>query len=233
MIVPARVPGRNSGVTDMEGMRMLRRGGIIGTVVLLAVSVMLGGCNKGGKQLDLAQQEAAELRERNAALEAQLGERNTRIADLEGRLSQATAAPPINEPTWDRAPAPRGRVNDGFSSDSRGDLRTTLSGDVLFDSGQATIKQSARAQLDKIASDIQRNYPGATVRVEGYTDSDPIRKSKWGTNEALSQARAEAVREHLVRRGIPANRIRAVGMGSTSPKATKAASRRVEIIVLR
>lgn len=212
---------------------MLRRGGIIGTVVLLAVSVMLGGCNKSGKQLELAQQEAAELRERNAALEAQLGERNTRIADLEGRLSQAQAAPPINEPTWDRAPAPRGRTNDGFSSDSRGDMRTTLSGDVLFDSGQATIKQSARAQLDRLASDIQRNYPGATIRVEGYTDSDPIRKSKWGTNEALSQARAEAVREHLVRRGIPANRIRAVGMGSTNPKATKAASRRVEIIILR
>lgn len=209
----------------MDGRSMIRRGGLVVTLFLVGASALLGGCNRGSKQQALAQQEAAELRERNAALEAQIGEKNTRIADLESR-SQVPASPMT---TWD---SPAGRGNDGnFSPDrsSRG-MRATISGDVLFDSGQVTVKPSARKQLDRLASDIKSRYSGADVRVEGYTDTDPIRKSKWGSNEALSQARAEAVRDYLGSKGISAS---AIGMGSANPKATKAASRRVEIVVMR
>ncbi|MDX2132652.1 MAG: OmpA family protein [Planctomycetota bacterium] len=212
---------------------MIRRGGIVTSLLLLGGAVLLGGCNKSGKQIELAQQEAAELREKNAALEAQLGERNTRIADLEGRLAAATAAPPPVDTGWERPASGRSsRTSDGGGSFDRSG-RATISGDVLFDSGQVTIKSSARSQLDRIAADIQRQYGDADVRVEGYTDTDPIRKSKWGSNEALSQARADAVRDYLIRKGVSSSRISSVGMGSASPKATKAASRRVEVVILR
>ncbi|GJQ29767.1 MAG: membrane protein [Phycisphaerae bacterium] len=216
---------------------MIRRGGLVVSLVMLGAATMLGGCNRSAKQqAALAQQESAELREKNAALEATLGERNNRIAELEGRVSQLQAAPP-SQPGWNTNTG-RTTYNDrgantgggSFTRDGAGNARATISGDVLFDSGQVTIKPAAKRELDKIATEIRRSYAGANIRIEGYTDTDPIRKSKWGSNEALSQARADAVRDYLSGKGVNAT---SMGMGSANPKSTKAASRRVEIVVLR
>jgi chemotaxis protein MotB len=210
----------------MDGTSMLRRGGMAAGVVCLGLATMLGGCNKQNKQLELAQQEAAELREKNVELDTRLREKDTKIAELEGRLTQAAATPPATGGGWNTPresyPAPR-NFNQGSNE------TFTVSGDVLFDSGQTSLKPAAKKELDKIAAKIKSNHAGATVRVEGYTDSDPIRKSKWGTNEALSQARAESVASYLRSKGI--GNISSIGMGSAKPKATKAASRRVEIVV--
>lgn len=111
-------------------------------------------------------------------------------------------------------------------------VRITVPGDNLFASGQVVVKASAKPTLAKIAATILRDYPGADVTVEGYTDTDPIRKSKWKSNEALSLARANAVRTYLIEKGLNPGNVSAVGMGSTRPKATKAASRRVELVVV-
>jgi len=80
-----------------------------------------------------------------------------------------------------------------------------------------------------------------TVRVMGYSDSDPIVKTKklWKDNLDLSANRAMEVTRYLWSRGIPAERIETVGMGSThfvqpnKTKAGKAANRRVEIHVVK
>lgn len=205
---------------------MIRRGGIVAAVVCLGIGGLLGGCSKKNTQLELAQQEAAELREKNVELDTRLREKDNKIAELEGRI-QATQAyqqpPAYQEPrnNWNNPkPYTGGGSNETF----------TVSGDVLFDSGQTTLKSAAKKELDKIASKIKSNHAGATVRVEGYTDTDPIRKSKWGTNEALSKARADSVAAYLSQKGV--GNVSAVGMGSANPKATKAASRRVEIVVI-
>ena len=107
-----------------------------------------------------------------------------------------------------------------------------VAGDVLFASGQATLKADAKKKLDSIARELNGRYSGNDIRIEGHTDSDPIRKSKWGSNEALSKARAEAVREYLQSKGVSGGRMSTVGKGSSEPKGTKAASRRVDIIIL-
>lgn len=206
---------------------MIRRGGIVAALFCLGIGGVLGGCSKKNTQLELAQQEAAELREKNVELDTRLREKDNKIAELEGRI-QATQAyqqpPAYQEPRnggWNNPkPYTGGGSNETF----------TVSGDVLFDSGQTTLKSAAKKELDKIASKIKSNHAGASVRVEGYTDSDPIKKSKWGTNEALSKARADAVASYLSQRGV--GDVSAVGMGSANPKATKAASRRVEIVVI-
>ncbi|MHC4931437.1 MAG: OmpA/MotB family protein, partial [Planctomycetota bacterium] len=76
------------------------------------------------------------------------------------------------------------------------------------------------------------------VRVEGHTDSDPIRKSGWKSNEALSLARAEMVRKYLVDRGIEKSLLQVKGFGASEPVVPnktdegKARNRRVEIVVL-
>lgn len=84
---------------------------------------------------------------------------------------------------------------------------------------------------------IAESYAGSRVTVEGHTDADPIRKSKWDSNEALSLARAEEVKKLLRQAGVSEGRISAVGMGSRhqvakgSTERAKAQNRRVEIYI--
>lgn len=189
---------------------------------LTGLSTLLGGCSGvDKKKYDLAVAEAGELRERNAQLEEQSRNQAARIAELEAR-SMDMGAPP-------RAGGGGGRGGGDFQPGPGGTMVARISGDVLFDSGSATLKATAKKTLDRIAAEIKRDYSGHTIRVEGHTDSDPIKKSKWGSNDALSEARAEAVRSYLATKGI--SRMSAVGYGSSRPKGTKAASRRVEIVI--
>jgi outer membrane protein OmpA-like peptidoglycan-associated protein len=214
----------------------------LGLVLTLAVGAMaLTGCANNKARVSAAEEESLALRDQNATLEQGVRERDAKIAELETALANcapaATAAAPAPAPTWTApvaaAPtaAPRFQPDEDFQRDARGDLRASIAGNVLFDSGQATIKTSARKELDRIASKLNGTYRGSAIRIEGHTDSDPIRRSKWSSNEALSQARADSVKKYLVSKGVSASRLESIGYGSSQPKGTKASSRRVEIVV--
>jgi chemotaxis protein MotB len=204
-------------------------------VILLSMGFALGGCKADQKRAAAAQAEAQEYREKVATLEQANRDKDSRIADLESRLSsmqQTQQAAPASTPGFGSdAPMGGGTASREFSNDSQGRPRALLSGDILFDSGRATLKPSARQRLDTLSNEIKRNYAGRMVLVEGHTDTDPIRKSSFGSNQALSEARAQAVRQYLIQKGISASRIEAVGFGSSNPRSTKAASRRVEIVI--
>ena len=105
-------------------------------------------------------------------------------------------------------------------------------GDVLFSPGLAELKSTSKKTLDRVAAEIKRSYPGNVVRIEGYTDSDKIRKSSWKDNLDLSLARAGSVHRYLATRGVDAKRMYAAGFGSAKPRSSKAKSRRVEIVVV-
>ena len=89
------------------------------------------------------------------------------------------------------------------------------------------LKESAAA-LDELAADLAA-CPKVIVNVEGHTDSD----GEADANLALSVARAEAVVDQLINRGISAQRLYAVGYGESLPiapndtKAGKQANRRI------
>ncbi|MGD9689896.1 MAG: OmpA family protein [Phycisphaerales bacterium] len=170
-------------------------------------------------------QENEELRTEKQQLSTQLQTAQQQIATMQPQNpAPATGGP--GRGSWDT-----GNSTTMRAAPTR-ETRIEVSGDKLFASGSTTIMAAGKAELDKAAQRINSEFSGAMVRVEGYTDSDPIRKSKWGTNEALSLARAREVEKYLVSRGVSSTRIESVGMGSANPKATKAASRRVEIVVL-
>jgi outer membrane protein OmpA-like peptidoglycan-associated protein len=107
-------------------------------------------------------------------------------------------------------------------------------GDVLFDTGKATLKPAAREKLSKLAG-ILLAYPGALLlEIEGHTDS----VGSDELNNKLSQNRAESVRDYLVQSGVKTERIKAVrGFGKTKPIATndtaagRATNRRVEVVI--
>lgn len=116
---------------------------------------------------------------------------------------------------------------------AKGTVTVNVSGDVLFSSGQADLRVAAKQTLDKVIAALQREHPGKRIRIEGHTDSDPIRKSKWESNEALSVARADAVRNYLVSKGIDGGLITTKGLGATQPRGqVKSKNRRVEIVVV-
>lgn len=115
--------------------------------------------------------------------------------------------------------------------DMRG-LVITLSGQVLFPTGQSVLLPSAQSKLQLVARTL-REMPDRTIEVDGHTDA----LGDANTNYALSLARAQAVREFLVANGVESERIRSVGFGSSRPTADnttpigRAENRRVEIVL--
>ena len=110
--------------------------------------------------------------------------------------------------------------------------RYNLAGDGLFSAGRAELNSAGRKQMDTVIASIKRSYPRSSIRVEAFTDTDPIRKAAFASNKALSQARANAVEKYMASKGISSGRVTAVGRGESSSKKSKAANRRVEIVIL-
>jgi outer membrane protein OmpA-like peptidoglycan-associated protein len=104
--------------------------------------------------------------------------------------------------------------------------------DVLFDTGKYTLRPLAREKLAKI-SGIVLAYPSLKLAIEGNTDS----VGTEAFNQALSEKRAEAVRNYLTQQGVPESSTTATGFGKTRPIASNDTSegrqqnRRVELIV--
>jgi outer membrane protein OmpA-like peptidoglycan-associated protein len=104
--------------------------------------------------------------------------------------------------------------------------------DVLFDTGQYSLKPGAREKLAKVAG-ILIAYPGLNIAVGGYTDN----VGGDAMNQTLSENRAGAVRGYLVEEGVSTNSVTAQGFGNTSPVASndnsagRQENRRVELVV--
>lgn len=104
-------------------------------------------------------------------------------------------------------------------------------GDVLFDTGAATLKPGATSMIERIAAFLKDN-DGTKVIVEGHTDS----RGSEDYNQQLSERRAQAVADALAFRGIDRSRVEAVGRGKALPVASndtaagQQQNRRVELI---
>ena len=104
--------------------------------------------------------------------------------------------------------------------------------DVLFDTGKADLKPSARERLAKVAG-ILIAYPDIRVEIDGYTDST----GSLEFNERLSQQRADSVRSYLSSQGVNSSAITTQGFGPSQPKASndtasgRQQNRRVELVV--
>jgi outer membrane protein OmpA-like peptidoglycan-associated protein len=104
-------------------------------------------------------------------------------------------------------------------------------GDVLFDTGQATLKPGANLALNRLATFLNAN-PQTRIIIEGHTDS----RGSDEYNEGLSERRARAVATELMSRGISADQLQTLGRGKGYPVASndtpegRQQNRRVEIV---
>lgn len=110
------------------------------------------------------------------------------------------------------------------------ELDVTLRNEILFDFDSAALRSESRRTLTDM-SDVFEKYPKQSIVVEGHADS----VGSDAYNQTLSEKRADAVRDYLVREGTASSRIRAVGFGESRPKASnetaegRQLNRRVEI----
>jgi chemotaxis protein MotB len=182
-------------------------------------------------QVELLNQQILALRRQLNALESALEasekkerDSQTRIADLGQRLNVALAQ--------------RVQELSRYRSDFFGRLRTILGNrqdvrivgdrfvfqsEVFFDAGQAVLKPEGRVEIDKIADallQLEKQIPADiawVMRVDGHTDIRPIANPQFPSNWELSSARAIAVVQYLIGRGVSPQRLVAAGFGEFQP----------------
>lgn len=166
--------------------------------------------------------ENRDLRMQNESYEVQLAEANSRF--------EAPAPVPDNTEL--------DAVGVEYGKDPFGNVYFSIPSSITFASGKADLTKQGKETLGVVAQTLKRDHKDGHYWIEGHTDTDPITKSKWGSNRELSSARAMAVLTYLVEDcEIPDESCVIVGHGQYDPladgtdNATKARNRRVEIVV--
>jgi chemotaxis protein MotB len=182
-------------------------------------------------QVEVLNQQISALRRQLAALEDAVEasekrdrESQGRIADLGQRLNIALAQRVQELSRYRSDFFGRLRAILGNRPDIRivGD-RFVFQSEIFFDAGQAVLKPEGRAELDKLATalaELDRQIPAEiawVLRVDGHTDVRPIATPQFPSNWELSSARAIAVVQYLISKGISAQRLVAAGFGEFQP----------------
>lgn len=200
-------------------------------------------------QIDLLNQQIAALRRQIAALEEALDiseskdkESQAKLADLGRRLNLALAQR-VQELTRFRSEffgRLRSILGDRPGIRVVGD-RFVFQSEIFFDPGSAEIKPQAGAALDQLAgalSSLEKEIPpdiAWVLRVDGHTDNRPISNAQFPSNWELSAARAIAVVQYLIGKGISPAHLVAAGFGEYQPIDTadtdeaRARNRRIEL----
>jgi chemotaxis protein MotB len=177
--------------------------------------------------------EAAESRDRDS---------KAQITDLGRRLNSALAQR-VQELARYRSEF-FGRLRRILSQ--RSDIRVVgdrfvFQSEVLFPKGSAVINELGAEELDKLASalkELETQIPediAWVLRVDGHTDVDPIRSSAFRSNWDLSAARAIAVVNTLIEKGVAPKHLVAAGFGEFQPidpgdsEEAKGRNRRIEL----
>jgi outer membrane protein OmpA-like peptidoglycan-associated protein len=176
--------------------------------------------------------EAGEARVRTAVAQQQVAraqEQRNQIL-LASRAHEAEAKARETQQTKEQLAQAQQELADLKAKQTQRGAVVTL-GDVLFDTGAATLKPGADLSLNRLASYLKA-HPQTKVSIEGHTDS----RGSEEYNEELSKRRADAVAKALVERGVSADAVSTVGRGKGYPVATndtaagRQQNRRVEIV---
>jgi outer membrane protein OmpA-like peptidoglycan-associated protein len=192
-------------------------------------------------QLRSAEASLVNASEQRSRMQAALAARERERGDLEAKQAQLAAEQAAAQKRMadERALQLSSEINRLQSEMSELKARETdrgwvltLRNDVLFDSGSARLKPGGEKALEHLAQLMQKQGSRA-VAIEGFTDSTGSAEA----NRRLSEARAAAVKQVLVARGVDPKRIETRGYGPAYPVASndtpvgRQLNRRVEVVI--
>lgn len=203
------------------------------------LAIHLAAQRAADARIQTASAERERLRADARSREAQIAQQNAQSAQAQAQSAQAQAqfAQTQAQTAQAQAVAEAERANRlqrelaALAAKPTDHGMVVMLQDVLFDTGQATLREGAQARLDQLAA-VLKNHPERRVMVEGFTDS----VGSSDSNLMLSRARAEAVRSALVVRGVAPERIDTRGHGEARPLASNSTqagrqqNRRVEVV---
>lgn len=115
-------------------------------------------------------------------------------------------------------------------------MSTVLTDDkIKFSSGRAQLTEAAGRELDQLVAKLKADNQPVFIEIQGHTDST----GSDAGNQQLGLQRAEAVRVHLARAGLPLARMATISYGESAPLADnntregRSTNRRVQLIVMR
>ena len=196
--------------------------------------------DKGGKAADI--QYEATVASRNAQIANEMilsamarDEIEKGTAERQAVLTDARAHEAERNAQYARTAEDRAKALEQELADLKGKKTdrgiVVTMGDVLFDTGKATLKPGAYATVDRLATVLKQDA-SRKVLIEGHTDS--VGSDEY--NQSLSERRAQSVQAALFERGVEASQISTVGKGETTPVASndnaagRQQNRRVELV---
>ncbi len=191
--------------------------------------------------------ELKSLREERVVMNQRVEELQRERDDLDSRynLSEQEKAGLIEE--RDRLENARRSMEERLSGSGasvrikEGKISVMLPSSILFNSGQTKLKKASKSSLTKVCNVLKKDFPNATIRIEGHTDSDPLKRTKnvYKSNWELSALRASNVLHYLVDScRLDPKKLYIAGFGKHQPVASnkskggKKKNRRVEIVIL-
>lgn len=173
-----------------------------------------------------------QLEKQRSEFEGKAGEQlNEQLTEKQRQLTEERAARMQAEEAAQRALESLREVANVKAEETRTTI--TVSGEVLFKTAESELLPTAETRLGKVAEVLAEQGEDKEIIVQGHTDS----RGSEAYNQVLSQRRAESVKNYLIRHGVDADRITAVGRGEMNPLAPndnssgRALNRRVEIVV--
>lgn len=212
------------------------------------VAVTVADGKVAERDIDKLNVEKAQMNARKQTLEAERAKRETERAMSEAERARMAAAADVEraaiakrQADAEAAKAAKAKAESDKLMKELASLKAQQTergivltiGDVLFATGKADLSASAKKSVGTLAEFLQEN-PNRNVLIEGHTDS--VGADDY--NLALSQRRADSVKDDLLENAIYAGRITAVGYGKKFPvasndtKAGKEQNRRVDVVIL-
>jgi chemotaxis protein MotB len=195
---------------------------------------------------------AGESSDQVKQLQANLEKKDQQIAQLKKQLATAGESEPaapaaraldasLRKARQQLTEALKPQIDAGEAEvmEKDGAIVLRLQSDLLFETATVMIRSSAKSVLDQVA-EVLAQYPNYHLRVEGHTDSQPVRSMPFPDNLALSSQRAGNIVRYLVQRGrLPEGQMEITSAGRSywDPIATndtadgRQKNRRVEIVL--
>lgn len=191
-------------------------------------------------ELEKAKDEQRKGRERYVELQNKaLSGAQQQLAQAKGNLSsteaELQAEREAREAAEQRASEALNKI-DQIATVKRGqdETRITLSGTVLFRSGESDLLTTAQYKLRQVADALKAQADDVRLIIEGHTDA----QGSESMNQQLSLQRAQSVKQYLESEGVAPEKLEAVGKGESEPLASndtpegRANNRRVEIVII-